>query len=68
MVGGEAPAGTFAKVEAYDPQTNRWSVLPHMPTRRHGLGAATIGDRLNIIAGGPKPGASASPVVEILAP
>ena len=68
VVGGEAPAGTFAEVEAYDPQTNRWSALSPMPTPRHGLGAATIGDRLYVIAGGPKPGASASSVVESLAP
>ncbi len=68
VVGGEAPAGTFAEVEAYDPKTNQWSAFPHMPTPRHGLGAAVVGDRLYVIGGGPKPGATASTAVEMLAP
>jgi hypothetical protein len=39
-----------------------------MPTPRHGLGAAVVGDHLYVIGGGPKPGASASAAVEILGP
>jgi len=68
VVGGEAPAGTFGEVEVYDPRANHWSALPRMPTPRHRLGAATVDDRLYVIAGGPKPGATASTVVEMLAP
>jgi hypothetical protein len=68
VVGGEAPAGTFGEVEAYDPRADRWSPLPRLPTPRHGLGAATVGERLYVIGGGPEPGATASSAVESLGP
>lgn len=38
-------------VEAYDPATNQWSILPPMPTARHGVNVAVIGDRLYVIGG-----------------
>jgi N-acetylneuraminic acid mutarotase len=68
VIGGEAPAGTFAEVEIYNPKTSRWAALPPMPTPRHGLGAAAVDGRLYVIGGGPKPGATASRAVEILGP
>jgi hypothetical protein len=68
VVGGEAPSGTFNQVEAYDPKSNAWSSYPHMPTARHGLGAAVVGGKLYVIAGGPKPGDTSSNANEIFSP
>ena len=55
IVGGEIyDAHMFAAiraVEAYDPATNQWSILPPMPTARHGVNVAVIGDRLYVIGG-----------------
>jgi hypothetical protein len=39
-----------------------------MPTGRHGLGSAVIGDRLYVISGGPRPGGSYSNVNEAVTP
>jgi N-acetylneuraminic acid mutarotase len=38
-------------VEAYDPATNSWSILPTMLTARHGVNVAAIGNRLYVIGG-----------------
>ena len=38
-------------VEAYDPSANQWSVLPVLPTARHGVNAAVVGTRLYVIGG-----------------
>lgn len=38
-------------VEAYDPATNSWSILPTMLTARHGVNVAIIGNRLFAIGG-----------------
>jgi N-acetylneuraminic acid mutarotase len=42
---------TFRALEAYDPATNTWSVLPSMPVSRHGLAGAAIGNRLHMVSG-----------------
>ena len=68
VFGGEAPAGTFNQVEAYDARSNSWSSLARMPTARHGLGAAAVAGRIYVISGGPTPGASASAANEIFVP
>jgi hypothetical protein len=39
VFGGEAPTGTFDRVDAYDPSNDAWTTWPPMPTPRHGLGA-----------------------------
>jgi N-acetylneuraminic acid mutarotase len=62
VVGGEAPNGTFDKVEGYDAKSNSWSSFARMPTARHGVGAIALGRKLYVISGGPRPGASASAV------
>lgn len=49
---------TFDEAERFDPGTGRWEVLPPMPTARHGLGAATFGDAIYVLGGGPEPGLS----------
>lgn len=38
-------------VEAFDPATNQWFMLPPMTTARHGVNVAAIGNRLYIIGG-----------------
>lgn len=42
----------FAEAWSYDPATDRWSPLPALPTPRHGLGAATVGDQVHVFGGG----------------
>jgi N-acetylneuraminic acid mutarotase len=68
VFGGEAPSGTFGETESYDPATNTWAAHARMPTPRHGLGAAVIGNRIFVISGGPRPGNTSSPANEIFAP
>ncbi len=42
---------TFRALEAYDPATNSWTVLPNMPVSRHGLAGAVVGNRLHLVSG-----------------
>src|SRR6266851_5487903 len=42
---------TFRSVEAYDPASNTWSIMPPMPVSRHGLAAGAIGNRLILVGG-----------------
>ena len=55
IAGGEIlDAHMFAAiraVEAYDPAANQWSSLPAMPTARHGVNVAAVGNRLYVIGG-----------------
>ena len=55
VVGGEGnaadPNGVFSQVEAFDPATNRWSILTPLPVGRHGTGAAAVGDVLYLPGG-----------------
>ena len=41
----------FRALEAYDPGTNSWTVLPNMPVGRHGLAGAVVGNRLHMVSG-----------------
>jgi len=66
--GGEAPAGTFNQVQAYDGRSNGWSNHARMPTARHGLGAAAVAGRIYVVSGGPTPGDSVSAANEIFVP
>src|SRR2546421_12272726 len=43
---------TFRALEAYDPASNRWTVLPSMPVSRHGLAGAVPRQRLPTVSGG----------------
>ena len=47
---------TFAEADAFDVRVGTWRSLPPMPTPRHGLGVAAIGDVVYTLAGGPQPG------------
>jgi N-acetylneuraminic acid mutarotase len=42
---------TFRSVEAYDPASNTWTIMPSMPVSRHGLAAGVIGNRLLLVGG-----------------
>ena len=43
--------GTYRAVEAFDPATNSWSLLPPMLIPRHGLAGDVIGNRLHLVSG-----------------
>lgn len=42
---------TYRALEAYDAAKNAWAVLPSMPTSRHGLAGAALGNRLHMVSG-----------------
>ncbi len=64
VVGGEGPAGTFGAVECIGAITT--TTLPGLTVPRHGLGAAFMDGRAYVVLGGPRPGLTVSPVVEVL--
>ena len=69
VFGGEnlTPGGTtIAAVELFNPRTSRWRSLPSMRTARHGLGGASLGNRVYAIQGGVEPGFSFSNAIEAL--
>jgi N-acetylneuraminic acid mutarotase len=41
----------FRAVEAFDPVTNTWTILPSMQFPRHGLAGAFIGNRFHLVSG-----------------
>jgi N-acetylneuraminic acid mutarotase len=60
--GGQAfTPNAYDDVTAYDPANDSWSVLPSLPSARHGFGGANIGDRAYVVAGAPVCGGGASP-------
>jgi len=59
VFGGEKFGGVFNNTEMFDPATERWSELTHMPVGRHGTGAVTMGNMIFIPAGGPLNGGEA---------
>ena len=42
---------TFRAVEAYDPRTNTWSILPDMTFPRHGLAGDILNGRFHLVSG-----------------
>ena len=42
----EGISRVFGQNEGYDPQRDAWEQYAPMPTPRHGLGAAAIGDAI----------------------
>jgi hypothetical protein len=66
--GGEAPLRIFNATEMYEPAGNRWISLAPMPTPRHGIGAAVIGGRVYVPAGGIEPGFAATQANEAYTP
>lgn len=72
VVGGETwsagPPGTFTDNQAFDPAAGAWSSYKRMPTPRHGLGVAAIGDAIYTFGGGPVQGNSYTDTVEVFRP
>jgi N-acetylneuraminic acid mutarotase len=44
-------SAAFRALEAYDPASNTWEVLPSMPSARHGDAMGFIGNRLHVVSG-----------------
>ena len=65
VFGGEEPSKTFDNNERYDIKTNKWSIEIPIPTARHGLGAASVDNKIYVIGGEPQPGLSVSDANEI---
>jgi len=42
---------SFWAVEAYDPKTETWEMLPHMQIARHGFAAAFLGNAFHVMGG-----------------
>lgn len=72
VIGGEgnpaAASGVFAEVEAYDPETDRWTSLPPMSTPRHGTGAAALFGQIYVPGGATQQGFGAVATNERLIP
>jgi N-acetylneuraminic acid mutarotase len=53
--GGEvqtrALLAAFRALEAYDPVTNNWTILPSMPLPRHGVAVAVLGNKIHFVSG-----------------
>jgi hypothetical protein len=49
-------SATFRAVEAYNPATDTWSILPSMPQAKHGGGVALVGNRIYFASGSLVPG------------
>ena len=43
--------GAFRALEAFDPATNSWTIMPSMPMPRHGVAGAMIGNKLHLVSG-----------------
>ena len=51
-------------LQRYEPESNEWTQLPPMRTKRHGMAAAVVGDRLWTFGGSPCARFAASRIVE----
>jgi N-acetylneuraminic acid mutarotase len=43
--------GAFRAFEAYDPLKNVWEILPPLPSPRHGVAGAVIGNKIHFVSG-----------------
>jgi len=43
--------GAFRALEAYDPATNSWSILPSLPIPRHGVATAVVNGKIHFVSG-----------------
>jgi N-acetylneuraminic acid mutarotase len=57
VLGGITSGGTSDRNERYDPEKRHWRSMESMPTARHGLGAAVVGDTIYVIGGTDESGA-----------
>lgn len=71
VTGGETfgmARATYRDHYVYDPAAGTWSVAAEMPTARHGLASAAVGDRFYAIGGGRIAGLAYSSLVEVWSP
>lgn len=75
VIGGETLDGsgatgddTYARVDVYDPRTNRWRSGPPLLVPRHGIYPVTYEGRIIVAGGGASAGHAVSNVVEVLWP
>ena len=52
-------AAAFKALEAYDPASNTWEILPSMPSSRHGNAMGFIGNKLHVVSGKQEGGGAA---------
>jgi len=52
-------AAAFRALEAYDPASNTWEILPSMPSSRHGNAMGFIGNKLHVVSGKQEGGGAA---------
>lgn len=52
MQGGEETNKVFEQLESYDPAANAWISHAPMPTPRHNLGAAALGNSICVAGSG----------------
>jgi N-acetylneuraminic acid mutarotase len=52
-------AAAFRALEAYDPVSNTWEILPSMPSSRHGNAMGFIGNKLHVVSGKQEGGGAA---------
>jgi N-acetylneuraminic acid mutarotase len=69
VMGGEGNSartdGVFPHNQVYDPRSDGWTTLEPMPTPRHGIGAAAIGDRIFVPGGATVQGFGATAAHEV---
>jgi hypothetical protein len=51
-MGGEGTDRVYGQNEGYDVAKDTWASYAPMPTPRHGLGAALVGDTIYVAGGG----------------
>jgi Kelch motif len=56
----------ISELELFDPRTSRWRRLPDMPTPRHAVGGAALGNRVFAVEGPPRPGLALSDATEFI--
>jgi N-acetylneuraminic acid mutarotase len=63
VAGGEITnrqfSAAFRALEAYDPASDSWEVLPTMPSARHGVAAGFIENKLHLVSGKQEGGGAA---------
>ncbi len=64
VAGGQiTQARVFGQMESYDPQTDTWQSHAPMPTPRHAVGAALLGEAIYVAGGGAVTGGSVQSAV-----
>jgi len=69
VAGGEVQTrqllAAFRALEAYDPASNTWAILPSVPLPRHGVATAALGNKIHFVSGRITSGGYGDPGVEV---